>query len=58
MDKQQKEQEYFLARIRSLFDLCQRQGCPKFSDFLTEEQAAQIRPLAERSGLGTLFWGG
>ena len=48
MDKQQKEQEYFLARIRSLFDLCQRQGCPKFSDFLTEE----------RTGLGTLFWGG
>ncbi|HIS77101.1 MAG TPA: RNA-binding protein [Candidatus Merdivicinus excrementipullorum] len=58
MDKQQKEQEYFLARIRSLFELCERQGCPKFSDFLTEEQAAQIRPLAERSGLETLFWGG
>lgn len=58
MDKQQKEQEYFLARIRSLFDLCDRQGCPKFSDFLTEEQAAQAEALAKRASLPTLFWGG
>lgn len=58
MDKQQKEQEYFLARIHSLFDLCDRQGCPKFSDFLTEEQAAQVRILAQHAKLPTLFWGG
>ncbi|HIQ59022.1 MAG TPA: RNA-binding protein [Candidatus Merdivicinus intestinavium] len=58
MEKAQKEQEYFLARIRSLFDLCEKQGCPRFSDFLTEEQAAAVQPLAARSGLGFRFWGG
>ena len=51
MEKAQKEQEYFLARIRSLFDLCEKQGCPRFSDFLTEEQAAAVQPLAARSGV-------
>lgn len=57
-DKAQKEQEFFLARIESLFALCEKQGCPRFSEFLTEEQAAQVLPLAQRSGQPFLFWGG
>lgn len=57
-DKSQKEREYFLARVRSLIALCTEQDCPRFSDFLTEEQAAAALPIAAKSGLKFLFWGG
>ncbi len=61
MDKAQKEQEYFLSGIRNLFALCEKQGCPKFSAFLTEEQQASIQPVVKKLAAGgyqVLFWGG
>ena len=57
-DKAQKELDYFLARVRGLAVLCEQQGCPRFSDFLTEEQAALALPIAARSRLPYRFWGG
>ena len=57
-DKAEKEREYLLARVRDLAALCEKQGCPKFSEFLNEEQAEAVRPLAEGSGLPYHFWGG
>lgn len=56
-----KEQEYFLAGIRNQFALCEKQGCPRFSAFLTEEQQAGIAPLIQKlakGGFQTCFWGG
>lgn len=61
MDKEQKEREYFLSGIRNLFALCEKQGCPRFSPFLTEEQQAEIEPLVRKLAgrdFGVLFYGG
>ena len=61
MDKQQKEREYFISGIRNLFALCEKQGSPRFSAFLTEEQRAEIEPLVKKLAAGgflTLFYGG
>ncbi|MGI5894435.1 MAG: RNA-binding protein [Candidatus Merdivicinus sp.] len=57
-EKAEKEHTYFLARVQSLFALCEKQNTPRFSDFLTEEQAAEILPLAEKSGMPYQLWGG
>ncbi len=54
----QKERDYFAARLRNLFELCERLGCPRFSDFLNEEEAAWALPLARQRGLPFGFWGG
>lgn len=54
----QKEREYFAARLRNLFELCEKLGCPRFSDFLNEEEAAWALPLARHGGLPFRFWGG
>ncbi len=57
-----KEKDYFLSSVRDLFTLADKQYCPKFSAFLTEEQQALAQPLAEKqariSGMRILFWGG
>ncbi len=53
-----KEQAYFAARIRNLFELCEKLQCPRFSDFLNEEEAAAAASIAERARMPFLFWGG
>lgn len=57
-----KEKNYFLSSVRNLFALADKQYCPKFSAFLTEEEQAIAAPLAEKlarsSGMQLLFWGG
>lgn len=55
---EQKEEAYFAARIRNLFELCERTGTPKFSDFLSEEEAARAAGIAGHGGLPFRFWGG
>lgn len=54
----QKEEAYFQARIRNLFELCDKLGVPRFSDFLSEEEAARALALARHGGLPFRFWGG
>lgn len=58
MDKEQKEREYFLARIRNLFELCDRQSCSQFSEFLTPEQAAYAASSIRGERLPFCFYGG
>jgi RNA-binding protein YlmH len=58
MDKGQKEQEYFAARIRNLFALCERQGAPKFSFFLNEAQLDTALTIARGQSLPMLAYGG
>ena len=53
-----KGQAYFAARIRNLFELCEKLHCPRFSDFLNEEEAAAAASIAERARMPFLFWGG
>ena len=55
---EQKEEAYFAARIRNLFELCERTGAPKFSDFLSEEEAARAAGIAGHGGLPFRFRGG
>lgn len=54
----QKEEAYFQARIRNLFELCDKLSVPRFSDFLSEEEAARALALARHGGLPFRFWGG
>ncbi len=62
MDLSDKETGYFLQSIRNLFSLADKQSCPKFSDFLSEEQQALCTPLAQKlsreTGMAIRFWGG
>ena len=57
-----RENEYFSASIRNLFTLADKQYCPKFTAFLSEEEQALALPLAEKcarnTGMQILFWGG
>ena len=57
-----KEKDYFLSSVRNLFALADKQYCPKFSAFLSEEEQALAKPLAEKqariTGMQILFWGG
>lgn len=57
-----KEKDYLLSSIRNLFTLADKQYCPKFSAFLSEEEQALAGPLAEKqariTGMSILFWGG
>ena len=57
-----KEKDYFLSSVRNLFTLADKQYCPKFSAFLSEEEQALAKPLAEKqariTGMQILFWGG
>lgn len=47
-----------MARLRNLPLLCEKQGCPQFSDFLNEEEAALALPAVQRCGFPFRFWGG
>lgn len=61
MDKEQKKRAYFLSEIENLFSLCDKQGCPRFSPFLTEEQQAEIDSFVRRLAgkeFQLLFYGG
>ena len=62
MNGENKEREYFLSSIRNLFTLADKQYCPKFSDFLTEEEQALALPVAKKeaklSGMQLMLWGG
>ena len=62
MDSSDKETGYFLQSVRNLFALADKQSCPKFSDFLSEEQQALAEPLARKcakeTGMRIRFWGG
>lgn len=58
MDKEQKERDYFLAGIRNLIDLSQRQDTMKFSSFLNEQQQAMAEPVVRKSGVVYRFYGG
>ena len=58
----EKEKEYFLVSVRNLFTLADKQYCPKFSAFMTEEEQALAQPLAAKlsrnTGMEIRFWGG
>ena len=58
----EKEKEYFLVSVRNLFTLADKQYCPKFSAFMTEEDQALAQPLAAKlsrnTGMEIRFWGG
>lgn len=58
----EKEKEYFLVSVRNLFTLADKQYCPKFSAFMTEEEQALAQPIAAKlsrnTGMEIRFWGG
>ncbi len=58
MDKEQKEREYFLAGIRNLIELSQRQETMRFSSFLNEQQQTMAEPIVRKSGVKYRFYGG
>lgn len=57
-----KESKYFLSSVRNLFALADKQYCPKFTAFLSEEEQALAFPLAQKcareSGMEIMLWGG
>ncbi len=57
-----KETDYFLSSVRNLFLLADKQYCPKFTAFLSEEEQALALPLAQKnarmSGMQIELWGG
>jgi len=58
MDKEQKEKEYFLAGIRNIIELSQRQDIMKFSVFLNETERALAEPVVKKSKVTYRFYGG
>ena len=58
MDKEQKEKEYFLASIRNIIELSQRQDVMKFSVFLNETERALAEPVVKKSKVTYRFYGG
>ncbi len=58
MDKELKEKEYFLAGIRNLIELSQRQDVMRFSSFLNETERALAEPIVKKSKVSYRFYGG
>ncbi len=58
MDKEQKEKEYFIAGIRNLIELSQREDAMRFSSFLNETERALAEPIVKKSKVLYRFYGG
>ncbi len=58
MNKEQKEKDYFLAGIKNLIELSQRQDTMRFSGFLNETERALAEPLVKKSKVLYKFYGG